>query len=234
MSDLSKVLGDLYGADDQPSAAPPRNFRAEAPEWADEQRLDDAFADWTPGPDAHAHALEHEVVLDAPAVPAARLDDDMAAAMSAALVAGNGEPEVPVAEAPAYSFPMDTAEPVFEPVEPVEPAAPQAPLAVEDWLEPTPSRPWSRLDDDILPTAGKTVRLPKVKAPKAPKAPKAKVPKAKAPQAPKAESEKKAVKLPKLQLKKGSKAEKAAKAEKPAKNSDAQPKKFFGLQLRRG
>jgi hypothetical protein len=71
MSDLSKVLGDLYGGDDQPSVAPPRNFRAEAPEWAAEERLDEAFSDWTPGPPPDAPAAEREmsVVIDAPRAP---------------------------------------------------------------------------------------------------------------------------------------------------------------------
>lgn len=223
MSDLSKVLGDLYGGeDDQPSVAPPRNFRAEAPEWADDDRLDEAFADWTPGPSADAHRTEHEtmsVVIDMPAVPAASLDDDLAASLNAALVdAGENDTDFPMAEAPSYSLPtMDdpvgdwmspapasmaaitepTPVPVYEPInEPVYEA-------------PAPARPWSRADDDILPgNAPKGVKAPKSPKSKSPKAAKEKLAKVKAP-----------------------KAEKAPKPENGG--GDKAPVKVFGLQLRR-
>ncbi|HEV7888594.1 MAG TPA: hypothetical protein VGO92_13635 [Acidimicrobiales bacterium] len=221
MSDLSKVLGDLYGGDNEPSATPPRDFRPSAPEWADEERLDEAFAGWTPGPPADAHATEREmaVVVDAPGspeVPAARLDDDLAATLSAALVdAGqeNGQPEVPIATAPAYSLPFEPAPaPVGDASEVDQP--PQPPMA-ETWVDPepvppAPVRPWTRADDDILPGKGagahthtKTklskAKLPKVKAPKARRpAPAQTTPAAAQPEA-----------------------------------GEAEPKKLFGIQLRR-
>src|SRR5688500_2948761 len=110
MSDLSRVLGDLYGGEETAAVEPAvSSFRPTAPEWADEDRLDEAFASWTPGPPADAPAAEREmsVVVDAPMVPAARLDDDIAATLSAALVdAGrDNEVEVPMASAPAYALP---------------------------------------------------------------------------------------------------------------------------------
>lgn len=208
MSDLSRVLGDLYG-DNEPTNEP-STYRATAPEWATDERLDEAFASWTPGPPADAHAAEREmsemsVVVDAPVLPAAHLDEDLAATLSAALVdAGrDNEVEFPVASAPSYSLPTYDDKPL--PVEP-EPA----PVA-EEYVpapSPVPTRPWSRLDDDIFPgrTAGPA---PKAKAAKV-KTPKAKTAKVKAPKV---------------------KAPKAPKAEKPAKPAADGPKKFFGIEL---
>ncbi|MDQ1402164.1 MAG: hypothetical protein QOG03_480 [Actinomycetota bacterium] len=95
MADLSKVLGDVYATADGPEA---RRFvsaaREQAPEWADESRLDAAFADWTPGPPSDAPAAER--ALFASPAPKAEtelhggpgplaLDDDLAAALSEAL-----------------------------------------------------------------------------------------------------------------------------------------------------
>lgn len=166
MSDLSKVLGDLYDTS-APSPSPAEaRFQPTAPEWADEERLDEAFDGWTPGPPADAPAAEREmsVVMDAPFVPAARLDEDLAATLSEALVdAGrdNHDPDVPVASAPSYELPgYDMGEMPAA----VEPA--YEPPMVEAYTPPVePARPWSRLDDDILP--GKHHHSPK--APKAKK-----------------------------------------------------------------
>jgi hypothetical protein len=208
MSDLSKVLGDLYGGDDEPSVAPPRNFRAEAPEWADDDRLDEAFSSWTPGPPPEAHAMEREMsfVIDTPALPAAHLDDDLAATLSAALVdagSDNGEVDLPVASAPAYSLPALSEDPATMsfpdgfPVAPAGPAMAELMTEVVPVSQPEPARPWSRADDDILPAAGKLPKLPKL--PKAPKAKKAK----------------------------------AAKAPQPVANAESGDKKRFSLKLRR-
>lgn len=223
MSDLSKVLGDLYGGDDQPSVAPPRNFRAEAPEWADDDRLDEAFADWTPGPTADAHRTEHEVVIDMPSVPAARLDDDLAATLSAALVdAGENDTEFPIASAPLYALPT-IDEPALDypapmPLVDVEPMPAYEPEPEPVFVpEPVAAGPWSRANDDILPAKGaKAVKPVKVKG------------KGKSP---KGIKEPKAPKLPKLGKVKGEKAHKASKPEKS--KSESEPVKVFGIQLRR-
>ena len=119
--DLSKVLGDVYETSDRVSG--------DGPDWSNEDRLDEAFADWTPGPHASAPQAEHDVLgPDAHDVVVARLDDEMAATLSAALT--EAEP-APVAIEP-------------EPIEP-EPA-PLAEVA-------QPARVWQRSDDDILPAA---------------------------------------------------------------------------------
>lgn len=209
MSDLSKVLGDLYDAPAPaagPSAAEAR-FQPTAPEWADEDRLDQAFEGWTPGPPADAHAVEREmsemaVVMNTPFVPAARLDEDLAATLSEALVdAGrdNHDPDVPVASAPTYELPGYDFEPAPVPV--AAPVYEYEPPVVEAYVPAEPAGPWTRGDDDILP--GKHQHV--AKAPKAPKAKSEKAPKAKK------------VKEP--------------KADKPEGASE--PKKFFGLQLRK-
>ncbi|MDP8974932.1 MAG: hypothetical protein M3N28_00890, partial [Actinomycetota bacterium] len=62
--DLSKLLGDLYETDETDS--PPGPMSAEpstpaGPEWANEARLDEAFASWKPGPPDDAPAAEREV-----------------------------------------------------------------------------------------------------------------------------------------------------------------------------
>ncbi|MDQ3570758.1 MAG: hypothetical protein M3396_09110 [Actinomycetota bacterium] len=99
--DLSKMLGDLYEADEDdpsPSTPPPANqLLGAGPDWADEAILDQAFASWTPGPPASAPAAERKM---------------------AELVANNLhnlEPAAPVVPLVALE-----AVPV-EPVEPVEP-----------------------------------------------------------------------------------------------------------------
>lgn len=219
MSDLSKVLGDLYGGDEPPPAS--QSFRPTAPEWADESRLDEAFADWTPGPPPEAHATEREmsVVIDTPHVPAGRLDDDLAATLSAALVdAGtdNHDPDVPIAGAPSYSLASFEDEAVPSPAA----ATSYVQAAAEPLPEPAPlpvavSRPWSRADDDIFPGHGPSrptasVKAPKFKAPKVGKA-------AKAPQP---------VQAPQVHSFDAADQPSPAEVEAPAK-------KLFGLQLRR-
>lgn len=84
--DLSKLLGDVYESSDdaQAPARPPRPATAEAPDWSDEAHLDKVFADWTPGPHESAPAAERNIVIDMPESPQ-RIDDDLAAALSAAL-----------------------------------------------------------------------------------------------------------------------------------------------------
>jgi hypothetical protein len=71
--ELSKVLDDVY-----------ETKQGAAPEWADEQRLDEAFAEWTPGPPADAPAAEREMAMHH--VGRTRLDNGMAAASTRAPV----------------------------------------------------------------------------------------------------------------------------------------------------
>jgi hypothetical protein len=94
VSDLSRLLGDVYGASTPPSSddteptdataptgppaaaddppAPPveasgveaAEVRPAAPSWADEEVLDEAFADWVPGPPADASQEERGILDD--------------------------------------------------------------------------------------------------------------------------------------------------------------------------
>ena len=102
MPDLSNLLGAVYG--DGPSK-PSRDAEDEAhvehepaadertlavPDWADDEHLDAAFAEWKPGPSADASPTEQAFVMDADDDPAPPLADDLAAALSEALVAASG------------------------------------------------------------------------------------------------------------------------------------------------
>jgi hypothetical protein len=172
MPDLSEMLGDVYGADDEPEE-PAAPAVAGAPGWADDEHLDRAFADWTPGPGADAPAAERGMFATAPSAPAGRLADDLAAALSEAVLAEtdatDAEAEAPVsedalAEAPRPEPMTPSALADLEP----EPAPEPEPMAI-----PVHKAGWQRNDDDILPT-GKTarggVRLPRPsRAGKAPK-----------------------------------------------------------------
>ena len=133
--DLSKVLGDVY-----------ETKQGAAPEWADEERLDEAFAEWTPGPPADAPAAEREMAIH---VPAGRLDDDLAAALTEALAV-----EGPSAD-PVPSFPDVDPEP--DSVAAVLYAEPAQPIVDE---EPEPAAPtrWVRGDDDVAFANGRSAR----------------------------------------------------------------------------
>jgi hypothetical protein len=66
--DLSKLLGELYTAEDddlvveaeRPQEPDPVDT-ASAPDWSDEARLDQVFASWVPGPPSDAPAAEREM-----------------------------------------------------------------------------------------------------------------------------------------------------------------------------
>ncbi len=65
--DLSKLLGELYTAEDghvdeEEAPSPPTALDPSlGPDWADETRLDQVFASWVPGPTADAPAAEREM-----------------------------------------------------------------------------------------------------------------------------------------------------------------------------
>lgn len=166
MTDLANLLGDVYSAPDT-TASPVRTGphpagRPEVPGWADDAKLDEVFADWSPGPGPDAPTVERNLmrlVPSAPAPPPRRhLDDDLAAALSAALVEANG----PYAASPP---PAPLAPPVAPPVARPAPVAPPA-----AWTSPStvmappsvavtaPPREWQPGDDDIVPDDGKPSR----------------------------------------------------------------------------
>ena len=137
MGDLSNLLGDVYGDDDgdkknKKKSAPKEGAEAtpeegSAPDWSADERLDEAFAEWSPGPPPEAPEAERKVVeLGDPG------DGDLNEALAAALAQPSSEATVtsptpaPEADAPAVEA-ADTTVPV--------------PVA----------RPWQRSDDDILP-----------------------------------------------------------------------------------
>lgn len=82
MADLTRLLSDIYGP--QASTEAPQEgvvpdsagvedeiesfsdlLTEEMPAWDDEERLDDVFSAWQPGPDEYAAAGEHEMVAEA-------------------------------------------------------------------------------------------------------------------------------------------------------------------------
>lgn len=142
-------------ADVAGESEPPRRA-GEAPEWADESRLDAAFATWRPGPDRNAPAAERKLFGDAALAPVAARDDDviavrprpldgdMAAALSEALAPSLSPPDFP----PAPSLPARDRAP--EPVlaAPFEPEPEPQPEPV---LVAAGHGPWQRGDDDLLP-----------------------------------------------------------------------------------
>jgi hypothetical protein len=178
MPDLSNLLGDVYGDDasaEESSPAPdgdgpespPAEQRVEAPAWADETTLDAAFADWTPGPAPDAPAAERKVISpmasstvagDAPDAPPTvsgqPLPDDLAAALSAALVDAP-----PVGLEPAEGSDRDAGAYEITASDPSEPS-PRSFEQPTSWAEDpfahapvaTPPGPWQRSDDDILPS----------------------------------------------------------------------------------
>ena len=192
MPDLSEMLGAVYGGSDEETApAEP----TDGPEWADDDQLDRAFAEWTPGPSADAPAAERSMFAPAPDAPP-RLADDLAAALSEAVLA-KADPE------PQATDDEDEDEQEDHETAVIANAAVMGPASLAD-LEPEAPAPipmpvhkagWQRSDDDIIPTGrsgrGRGVRAPRPslsrspkgqkvsKAPKGEKTPKAEKPKGK-------------------------------------------------------
>src|SRR5437764_4338606 len=130
MPDLSNLLGAVYG-DTSPSTArdpedeahvelePTADERSSAPavpDWADDEHLDAAFAQWKPGPAVDASRVERAFVKDTDDDLPPPLADDLAAALSEALVATSdvaqdADPEPDAAFKPTkvvdFSAPVD-------------------------------------------------------------------------------------------------------------------------------
>jgi hypothetical protein len=187
MPDLSKMLGDVYGAPSEDEA--PFEYRPASPEgrpvpeWADDNHLDAAFAGWTPGPGADAPARERKLFANADEATAP-LADDLAAALSEAVLAEQTtQPAAPAPvdepdtgfERPAVTptaFGQLISDEVRPPAPP--PAAPvEAPQPVEVASEPGPepvlepelapavaAGAWERSHDDIIPAGRGRAKLP--------------------------------------------------------------------------
>ncbi len=185
MSDLSNLLGDVYGDQHSPDAAPVRREPAaaqRAPEWSSESQLDKAFEGWVPGEPPAARQPD----------PAG---DDLSAALAAALSADRigvapSQPAPAPAPAPAQArlpepAPMPTlahtladlgearTETWTAPVAAPQPAAPAPQPAAYPAAPAAPVAAWSPGDDDIFPL-GRGGKKSKAKAAKAPKGRKAK------------------------------------------------------------
>jgi hypothetical protein len=142
------MLGNVYGddapandapADDAPATfdeAVPLRAVAKLPEWADEDVLDQAFAQWVPGPPADAPAAERsmltELATDTP------VSAPVAAVAAATSINGFDDLD---------TSPLDD---LYQPMIDPELAEATAQSAVEHAL----SRGWQRGDDDILPVKG--------------------------------------------------------------------------------
>lgn len=155
MSDLSNLLGDVYGHQSGPETPPARREQPapeQEPEWASDSQLDRAFADWEPE-------------ARYPLTPTPPADDDLAAALSAALGApapAPAPPEPAPAYRPAPSVPQPsrpaagpTPAAVPAPTPAPGPAPPPAPAPVVVAAPGVASRAWAPGDDDIFPNSGK-------------------------------------------------------------------------------
>ena len=132
MSDLSRLLGDVYGT---PTEEPPA-----APDWADESVLDEAFADWVPGPPTDAPAAERAALSDLASFDAAETAFPTSAV----------EPPTTLAEALPIEAEWFFEAPTTEPLA----AAAVVDLPAEEQPE-TAIAPWQRTDDDLLPARGR-------------------------------------------------------------------------------
>lgn len=149
VSDLSRLLDDVYGdssvddAQTPPDSPPPRAPLAGLPDWAVDSVLDEAFADWVPGPPVAAAAA-----VDGATDQSAHATDPTGAGHHATTAGTDGHTAAPI---PRSAF-SDLASPAE-----VVPEAPHS---------------WSREDDDILPTGrrrgGRKARGGRPTAPTAP------------------------------------------------------------------
>lgn len=153
MSDLSNLLGDVYGApshDEPPARREPAasdrrdEFDRRAPEWSSQSRLDQAFAGWVPGePPAGGEQPAEALAVEArrpqappPAMPAFQAHAPMAPAPA------------PMGPAPMAAAPAPAPRPAWT-APPSAPAA--APLKEMAVVAPAPGRSWLMGDDDIFP-----------------------------------------------------------------------------------
>src|SRR5215207_10792136 len=116
MSDLSRLLGDVYGPEPEPPAADDeaaaaaeapgaeseqaRTLSGALPGWADDTVLDEAFANWVPGPPADAPSAERGMLSDLAGRPAAEVTPPGVEPRPTTLADA-------VPEAPDFVFPRD-------------------------------------------------------------------------------------------------------------------------------
>jgi hypothetical protein len=124
MSDLSRLLDDVYGTGGN-GQAPPQ------PEWASEEALDEAFANWVPGSldDDEVVSAPVAAPTPAPAAPPVAHSDMFGAAAEALAELGESvlAPAPPPAPAPAPAPVLPPVEDLFEAFTADAPAAPPPP-----------------------------------------------------------------------------------------------------------
>jgi hypothetical protein len=170
VSDLSRLLGDVYGASTTPEGeveasdpttptavpaaaddppAPPVEASQPgpaAPGWADEAVLDEAFAEWVPGPPADASAEERGILADVE--PAETVAD--AIDIDAWLGPDDGIADLDGGDD------VDDVGSELDPTTSVE-ALTAAPPEPDEHDEPDPN--WTRTSDDLLPRGRRGRRL---------------------------------------------------------------------------
>lgn len=159
MSDLSRLLGDVYGTGSEhelqpkqaavatPVAEPETSPLPAAPDWADDSVLDAAFADWVPGPPSDAPAAERAALADLAAFEPAPQAEPVAEPDVAEVVGAPASLAEALPVEAAWFFDVPADQPVIA-AEPLE--------AVVDLAdEPATSTPWQRADDDLLPAKGR-------------------------------------------------------------------------------
>ncbi|MGC1512715.1 MAG: hypothetical protein WA797_07375 [Acidimicrobiales bacterium] len=193
MADLTRLLSDIYGP--QTSTETPQEgvvpdsagvedeiesfsdlLTEEMPAWDDEERLDDVFSAWQPGPDEYAAAGEHEMVAEAIAgedvlgwaaplsessPQATALDWNDFEAEESDETIGWAAPEAERLDTPTEedlppldvaTAPLDVSPP---PVESWGSHIPEMPVAdVQPSAEAVRMTSWTRANDDILPSGG--------------------------------------------------------------------------------
>jgi hypothetical protein len=172
VSDLSRLLGDVYGAStppaedvdaadpttptaavpaaaDDPPAPPVEDVDAgdspAAPGWADEAVLDEAFAEWVPGPPSDAVAEERDILADVEPAEAVAEPIDIDAWLG---------PEADDATIDADAGPEGHGDELAatQRFEPFVPSPAPEPLAQGE-------AGWTRTSDDLLPRGRRGRRL---------------------------------------------------------------------------
>jgi hypothetical protein len=145
MADLSHLLGDVYGDPDGPPVRHEPSAAARTPsvpDWAGDDVLDQAFSTWTPGPPADAPDAERTIME--PVGASVPLDDDLAAALSAALAAAPAPDQTAAAvvDVPAV-------EPTAASVEPVTPESAVVDFTVANPVVEGGAWPVAQVADDF-------------------------------------------------------------------------------------
>jgi hypothetical protein len=166
VSDLSRLLGDVYGASSTPPddvdavdatapmpapapddpPAPPVEAAGTgpaAPGWADEQVLDEAFAEWVPGPPPDASAEERGMLADVEPAETVAEPIDIDAWLGTEVVDDDAEGGA------------DQATEAFEAFVPPPPPEPM----IDDDGPADADAPWTRTSDDLLPRGRRGRRL---------------------------------------------------------------------------